>query len=264
VNLKTDIKVMDVLKAESLLAAAKPKLYLVDPPYNIGQAYLDYDDSRTDADYWNWCSRWLKILRKTVHAHGAMWLVINEANLWELQRRAVEAGWHFVRLVVWYNTFGQANTRGLAASNTYLLYFSACKSKRTFNADDPAVRVPSMRQLKYNDKRANAAGKLPDAVWILSPSQIPEAFQPEDATWSFSRVCGTFKDREATVPNQLPVALCDRIIRLCSNPGDTVCDTFLGTGTVGVAAVKAGRNFVGMDISEASVSLASARIKSAL
>jgi hypothetical protein len=36
----------------------------------------------------------------------------------------------------------------------------------TFNSDNPAVRVPSARQLIYADGRANPKGRLPDNTWI--------------------------------------------------------------------------------------------------
>jgi site-specific DNA-cytosine methylase len=46
---------------------------------------------------------------------------------------------------------------------------------------------------------------------------------------------------------QKPVALMDWIIRTYSNPGDVVLDNCLGSGTTGVAALAAGRNFIGIE-----------------
>lgn len=48
-----------------------------------------------------------------------------------------------------------------------------------------------------------------------------------------------------------------------SNPGDTVLDPFLGSGTTGKMAVKLGRNFVGIEISEAYMEIAQKRIQDA-
>ena len=48
----------------------------------------------------------------------------------------------------------------------------------------------------YGDARANPKGRLPDNTWILRPQDIPEGFAPEGDTWFFSRVAGTFKERE--------------------------------------------------------------------
>lgn len=48
-------------------------------------------------------------------------------------------------------------------------------------------------------------------------------------------------------PTSKAVALMDWLIRLVTPPGGTVLDPFSGSGTTGVAAIKAGFNFVGCD-----------------
>lgn len=48
---------------------------------------------------------------------------------------------------------------------------------------------------------------------------------------------------------QKPVALMDYLIRTFSNEADTVLDCTMGSGTTGVAALQAGRHFIGMEIS---------------
>ncbi|MGI5818120.1 MAG: DNA methyltransferase [Armatimonadota bacterium] len=50
------------------------------------------------------------------------------------------------------------------------------------------------------------------------------------------------------------------LIEAFSQPGDLVCDPFLGTGTTGEAAVKLSRRFVGCDADEDAVKLALARL----
>jgi DNA modification methylase len=48
-----------------------------------------------------------------------------------------------------------------------------------------------------------------------------------------------------------------------SNPGDTVLDPFLGSGTTGKMAVLAGRRFIGMEVSLEYISIAKERIEEA-
>lgn len=43
---------------------------------------------------------------------------------------------------------------------------------------------------------------------------------------------------------QKPVDLLERIIRTNTNPGDTVCDFFAGSGSTGVAAVHTWRHYI--------------------
>ena len=49
-------------------------------------------------------------------------------------------------------------------------------------------------------------------------------------------------------PAPFPEELANRIIRMFSFVGDTVLDPFVGTGTTMVAAARAGRNSIGVEI----------------
>ena len=51
-------------------------------------------------------------------------------------------------------------------------------------------------------------------------------------------------------PTQKPVALMEYLIRTYTNPGDTVLDNCMGSGTTGVACVNTGRSFIGIEIEE--------------
>lgn len=53
-----------------------------------------------------------------------------------------------------------------------------------------------------------------------------------------------------------------QLIEQFTRPGDTVLDPFCGSGTTGVAALKLGRRFVGVDIDEQAVKVAAARLSS--
>ena len=60
-------------------------------------------------------------------------------------------------------------------------------------------------------------------------------------------------------PAPYPRELASRLIRMFSFVGDTVLDPFLGTGTTSVAAVRAGRNSVGVEVDREYVKLARSR-----
>jgi DNA modification methylase len=49
----------------------------------------------------------------------------------------------------------------------------------------------------------------------------------------------------------LPLDLIDRSVRLWSNPGDVVLSPFMGIGSEGYGALKAGRRFMGVELKEA-------------
>ncbi|MGH7509007.1 MAG: DNA-methyltransferase [Gemmatimonadales bacterium] len=61
-------------------------------------------------------------------------------------------------------------------------------------------------------------------------------------------------------PAPFPIELADRLVRMFSFVGDTVCDPFSGTGTTLVAAAKARRNAIGVEIDPDYVELARNRL----
>lgn len=61
-------------------------------------------------------------------------------------------------------------------------------------------------------------------------------------------------------PTQKPLELLERIVLASTNPGDLILDPFMGSGTTGVAALKHGRRFVGIDMESQFVELAEKRL----
>jgi len=65
-------------------------------------------------------------------------------------------------------------------------------------------------------------------------------------------------------PTQKPLRLLKQIIAQYTQPGDIVLDCFMGSGTTGVAAVKLGRKFIGIEIDAGYFEIANRRISEAL
>lgn len=251
----------DCLREMPKLAAGSVNLVVADPPYNLGRNYDVYDDKRSLSDYLAWAADWLGQIHRILQRHGSFWLIIGPSLVSELDVLCKrELKFYLQSHVIWTFGFGQNCPRSFTQAHTHLLHYTKTKTRFTFNADDPDVRVPSARQLIYNDKRANPKGRLPDDVWILRPGELKECFKGHADVWLESRICGTFKEREKGADNQMPLAIMDRIIRVSSNAGDLVCDPFLGTGTTAVSALQLGRSFVGWDVSAAYVKRAKERI----
>ena len=239
-------------------------LCFADPPFNIGYLYHGYDDRQKAEDYLKFSHDWMQAVHRALKPSGSFYLAIGDefaADLCVIARRQV--GFHLRNWIIWHYTFGQQPKAKFARSHTHILYFTKDEKAFTFNAD--AIRVASARQTTYADARANPKGKLPDDVWFLRPQEAPEPmFAPEGDTWNVSRVCGTFKEREGWHGCQMPIAVLDRIIKSSSNPGDIVLDPFNGSGTTCVSAALLGRQYVGIDQSEAYVGYARKRLEHAL
>lgn len=48
-------------------------------------------------------------------------------------------------------------------------------------------------------------------------------------------------------PTQKPIALMEYLVQTYSNPGDTVLDFAMGSGSAGIACLRAGRSFIGIE-----------------
>lgn len=66
-----------------------------------------------------------------------------------------------------------------------------------------------------------------------------------------------------THPNEKPLDLMRQLVASYSSEGETILDPFCGSGTTGVACVKTGRNFVGIEINEEYCEIARKRIAQA-
>jgi DNA modification methylase len=209
-------------------------LIFADPPFNIGYKYDKYYDKVKRKNYIAWTREWMSVCRKVLKPNGSFYIAIGDDYAAHVKIIADEMGLVMRNWIVWHYTFGQQTKNKFARAHTHVFYFVNDAKSFTFN--DHAVRVPSDRQLIYNDKRANPAGKMPDDVWNAD-----------------SRVCGTFKERTGWHPCQMPESLLARIIAVSSNPGDCVLDPFSGSGTTAAAAVQLGRNYVGVEISQTYV-----------
>ncbi len=246
----------DCITGMAKLPKNSVQLVFADPPFNIGYEYDVYHDTRCAKEYVAWCRRWMKEVKRVLTPNGTFWLAIGDEYAAELKVEMTHnLGFTCRSWVIWYYTFGVNCRRKFNRSHVHLFHMVKDPDHFVFNADDQAVRVPSARQLIYNDSRANPHGRLPDDTWILRPQDVtaPDGalgFQAEEDTWCFSRVCGTFKEREGWHGCQMPEQLLGRIIRVSSNPGDTVLDPFTGSGTTLAAAKKLGRNYLGYELSE--------------
>ncbi len=205
-------------------------LIFADPPFNIGIKYDRYQDNLTYDQYYDWSQLWMEEAYRTLKDKGSIYVAIGDEFAAEINILLKKLGFYYRNWIIWYYTFGQNQRKKFNRSHTHIMYFTKNKENFTFNNDE--IRVPSARQLVYNDKRANPKGKVPDDVW------------------QFSRVCGTFKERFKNHPCQMPELLLERIIQVSSNTDDLVLDPFGGTGTTAAVAKKLARHYITMDVSE--------------
>lgn len=273
----------DCIAGMQQLAAESVDLAFADPPFNIGYEYDVYNDKLGREKYLDWSREWIAAVYRVLKPHGTFWLAIGDEYAAELKLLSQDVGFHTRSWVVWYYTFGVNCKFKFTRSHAHLFYFVKDPQNFTFRAEDLENRIPSARELVYNDKRANPMGRLPDdtwmirpadavgeimaddgtwspadiqpqpdtrQTWILRPQDIESCFRADENTWYFPRVAGTFKERQGFHGCQMPEQLLGRIIRSCSNIGDVVLDPFSGSATTLAVAKKLQRKFLGFELSQ--------------
>lgn len=230
--------------------AGKVRLIFADPPYNIG---IDYGggakkDLLSPEQYYDWCNSWLFQAARLLTPDGAIFLLTAAEHLADCEmilRGAEEVpGLHRRNVIVWHETFGNHTAGNFTDCWRPILYYTRDPDNFVWHGDE--IVIPSDRQTKYNDARADAAGKVPTNVW------------------QFPRVADNHPERVPGFPTQLPLALVERIVKVASDPGDTVMDPFTGSGTTAVAACANGRKFIGFERNRKFAEMATLRVRAAM
>jgi DNA modification methylase len=237
------IHIGDCLKVLPTLERGSVDLVITDPPYNIGIDYGAGAKADRRKDYDLWCERWINWCYRALKPHGSMWIISGQEHGADIDIAMRNCGLTMRNRITWHETFGVYCHKKFGRCSRPIYYAVKDPKHFTFNAE--AVTVPSARQEKYGDRRANPAGKIMGDVWQIN------------------RVCGTFRERVAGVPTQLPEELVERIVRVSSNPGDTALDPFAGSGTTLAVAARLGRAGVGCELNPDYAAIAERRIAAA-
>jgi len=145
----------------------------------------------------------------------------------------------FQNEIIWAYDYGARATKRWPAKHDNILWYTKDPKAYTFHLD-ASDRIPYMAPGLVGAEKA-ARGKTPTDVWwhtIVSP---------------------TGKEKTG-YPTQKPLGILERIVRVHSNPGDTVLDFFAGSGTTGVAALSNGRSAILIDQSPEACTLMRTRL----
>ena len=145
----------------------------------------------------------------------------------------------FQNEIIWAYDYGARSTKRWPAKHDNILWYTKDPKHYTFNLE-ASDRIPYMAPGLVGAEKA-ARGKTPTDVWwhtIVSP---------------------TGKEKTG-YPTQKPLGILERIVRVHSNPGDTVLDFFAGSGTTGEAASRNSRNYILVDENAEAIALMKKRL----
>jgi site-specific DNA-methyltransferase (adenine-specific) len=132
----------------------------------------------------------------------------------------------FINEIIWAYDYGGRTKKRWPAKHDNILWYAKDPEKYTFNYDE-MDRIPYMAPGLVGKERA-ARGKTPTDVW-------------------WHTIVPTSGGEKTGYATQKPLGIVERIVKVHSKPGDLVLDFFAGSGTLGEAAARLGREFVMID-----------------
>lgn len=218
-------------------------LIFADPPYFLSNNGVtcqsgkmvsvnkgDWDKASTLEDMHTFNMEWLGECRRLLKPNGTLWVTGTAHNIFSVGYALQTLGYKILNDIAWHKVNPPPNLSCryfTHATETILWARREQKSKHTFN---------------YEDMKRENKGKQMQSLWYIKPPS-------------------THEKRHTKHPTQKPEALLERIITAASNSGDLILDPFCGSGTTGVACAKLGRRFVGFELDENYLTIASKRIE---
>ncbi len=170
----------------------------------------------------------LREAHRILGACGAFFLHVDyrEAHYCKVLLDGIYGRCGFMNEIIWAYDYGGRSRRRWPAKHDTILWYVKDPRRYTFNYD-AIDRIPYLAPGLVGPKKA-ARGKTPTDVW-------------------WQTIVATHGRERTGYPTQKPLALLQRIVRVHSNPGERVCDFFAGSGTLGEAAAREGREFILID-----------------
>lgn len=131
--------------------------------------------------------------------------------------------------------FLNANRAPMKAYEQVLVFYRAApKYNPQMEKGDPYIKRPGKGK-----KSSNYNGHYDDIGTVSDGRRYPRDIISKDK-WSWA-------GETLVHPTQKPVRLLEYLICTYTDPGDTVLDFTMGSGSTGVACVRTGRNFIGIE-----------------
>jgi modification methylase len=217
-------------------------LMVTSPPYNVGK---EYDEDLSLEDYLGFLQRvWKETLRVLVPG-GRM--CINVANLGRkpyiplhafITEQAIQLGFLMRGEIIWNK----------AASASPSTAWGSWKS-----ASNPILRDVHEYILVF----CKEAFKRQNPEKRLSTISRDEFLEYNKSIWNFNAESA----RKVGHPAPFPLELPRRLIQLYTFENEIVLDPFMGSGQTAIAALKSNRHYVGYEIDQKYIDLATLRIQ---
>ena len=229
-----DLRLGDCLEAMKTIPAGSVDAVVTSPPYNIVREWSgggpNSNMKRTDSKFNN---EWYE---------DAM----PEEDYQELQKQVIRECLRICRGSIFYN---------------HKVRYAIKRRNEIYFPMDWLREFPIWTEIIW-DRDGGQGGN--SNRWILADERIYQIGRP--VVWNGAIGTNIWRIRPETYPGHpctFPVKLVKRCILPTTDPGMTILDPFMGSGTTGVACVQTGRNFIGIEINEGYFNIAQKRIEQA-
>ena len=167
------------LKALEQEFAGKVKCVFIDPPYNTGSAFEQYDDGLEHSIWLSLMRDRLEVIHKLLAEDGSLWITIddNEAHYLKVMCDEVFGRFNFVANAVWQKKYTVANdSKWLSESHDHVLIYA--RSKETWRP----YRLPRTEEM---DARYRNPDNHPKGPWKATPIYAKRSGSEKEQAFSF-------------------------------------------------------------------------------
>lgn len=247
VNFKNDNETLSLIKGDcrevlSQLPGESVDLIFADPPYFLSNGGVTcqsgrmvavhkgkWDVSRGVEENHEFNRSWLEACQRVLRPNGTIFVSGTRHVIFSVGFAMQQLGFKMLNDIVWYKV--------TPPPNLSCRYFTHSTETILWSGRDGR----SKHHFDYQLMKQENGGKQMQSLWSIRP--------PLKAEKRFGKH-----------PTQKPLALLERIVAAATREGDVVLDPFSGSGTTGVASARLGRRFIGVEMEDEYLDLATRRL----
>jgi len=241
----------DCLKVLEQLPDNSVDMIFADPPYNLSNGGFTchagkrvsvnkgkWDKSNGFEKDFNFHSNWIKACKRVLKPNGTIWISGTYHSIFQTGCILQQAGYHILNDIAWYKPNASPNLSGryfTASHETLIWARKDKKAKHIFN-------YKLMREGEWPKDFLKKPNKQMRSVWAINTP----------APW---------EKKFGKHPTQKPYELLKRVILASTHKDAVILDPFTGSSTTGLAAIRFGRKFVGVDTEKQFLDLSKKRFR---
>lgn len=238
-------------------------LVFADPPYFLSNGGFTcksgkrasvqkgaWDVSRGVEEDHAFTTEWLKACQRVLKPTGTLWVSGTQHVIFNVGFAMQKLGFKLLNTVTWY--------KPNASPNLSCRYFTHSTELLIWASPKPAKTL--QHTFNYARMKSENGGKQMRDVWNL-PRTGEEELSADGEGRMWTQIAPRREEKAfGSHPTQKPVALLERIIEASTPEDAAILDPFNGSGTSGVAALKLGRRYTGIDLDPKYLELTKKRL----